>query len=40
MANNTGQIREVDDKESTRTEKETQIPQWQESMLRVFLENH
>lgn len=25
---------------SQETEKETQIPQWQESMLRVFLANH
>lgn len=25
---------------SQESEKETQIPQWQESMLRVFLANH
>lgn len=25
---------------SQETEKETQTPQWQESMLRVFLANH
>lgn len=37
-------IREATDEEmkqfSQETEKETQIPQWQESMLRVFLANH
>lgn len=40
LKNNTVQPIEVEEKESTRTEKETQIPQWQESMLRVFLANH
>ena len=34
-------VTEVEMKEcSQETEKETQIPHWQESMLRVFLANH
>lgn len=44
MINIVGQPRDATEEEmkqfSQESEKETQIPQWQESMIRVFLANH